>query len=205
MKLTILMAPVSVMMLFWSIYHWENPSVNRNSHIDMHTSIHESIDYKNNGIGSMGSLFDVHYVEHAHKNALNPYFPAIHITTDASHTAWLHVVRTDTVYKESQCFVDAEPDVYPLYTNQQDFYDAPHWRYTLHTKPLSFWEGHAYAVQIDNESKTIRCVGGIGWGFRLTYTALRPQMIVPYPLTVDDWQRDWLVLSKALEGYNLIV
>ena len=121
---------------------------------------------------------------------------------------------TDTPYPKWQQFIDAtntwpENDNenakdYPFYTLEQDFFDSPHWVYSLFSKPLSFWKGHVYAVKVDHQHKTIQCVGGIEWGFRLSFFHLRPQMITPVVLTSEDWKKDWSFVKTTLKDYESI-
>ena len=153
-------------------------------------------------IYSMNSVFYVNYVESANKDASNPYFPAIHIQTDVFHSGWLQVVRTNT---ELKCFIDTYPEGYPFYTLDQDFYDAPLWTYVLLWHKSMLWEGHAYAVKVDDKEKTIMCFGGIGWGFGLKWYALYPEMIKPFSLGNDEWKKDWEVLKDGFKNYKIIL
>lgn len=133
----------------------------------------------------------------------NPYFPIIHIKTDQEHNAWLHIIRTDCLDAALQEFIDSDGAAQSsFYTLNQDFYDAPLWRYMLFSKPLSYWIGHAYAVKVDHEKKTIKVIGGIKWGFRLSFFPIKPQMILPSYLHLEDWQSDWEVFKRELKGYK---
>ena len=159
------------------------PSISHNSKKSISSCIHSSA-YNATQINSMGHLFEVHYVKNADQDCINPYFPAISITTKTEHNAWLHIIYTDNKNYKWQHFIDTtdsktHPTIYPFYTLEQDFYDAPFWKYTFFSKPLSFWKGHAYAVLVDYHHKTIKYVGGIEWGYRLSYFHLYPQIITP--------------------------
>ena len=157
-------------------------------------------------ITSMQHIFDVAYVKNTQPDCKGPYFPAIYITAQCPHNAWLHVVTTDcTAEPRWLHFIDVGPKkYYPFYAVEADFADNPCWHYSLFSKPLSFWVGHAYAVQVDHEKKTITCVGGISWGFRLPWWSLRPVMILPSALIESDWQTDWKLFEATLPGYELM-
>jgi len=155
---------------------------------------------------SMEHDFDVHYVKNAKPNCFNPYFPAVYIVATGTYDRWLHIIRT-TDCRLDQCyaaFIDTWPEGYPFYTWGQSFSDAPIITYGLMYKPWSSWVGHVYAVQVDEENKTIQCVGGISWGYQLPWWSLRPVMILPSALTENDWQTDWNVFETALPGYKNI-
>lgn len=188
------------------IYYWKSPAVNYNAQLDTHNCIYSGT-YNKANISSMNQFFDVHYVENSNKYCINPYFPVVRITTKSNHNAWLHIVYTDSKALNLRQSIDAPdltkyPFIYPFYTLHQDFYDDPLWSYTLFSKPLNFWEGHAYAVEIDHKNKTIKCIGGIKWGFRLSFFHLRPQMIAPGSLRQQDWKNDWQFFKKELKEYK---
>ena len=182
--------------------NWRAPGVNAHPRQSIHTCIHDGATYSMQ-ISSMDQLFEVNYVKRAGMDCINPYFPAIHIMLKAEHNAWLHIVYTDHKNQDWQQFVDAiDPKIYSFYTLEQDFYDAPQWGYTLFRKEISFWKGHAYAVIVDHQHKTIKCIGGIEWGYKLPYFSIRPESIVPSALTLWDWQKDWLILKIKFNGYQ---
>lgn len=185
-------------------FDWKNPRpIDRSQRTDYY--IFTDKKQQKVVISSMRYDFDVAYVKNAQSDCAGPYFPAIHIKTQASHNAWLHLVRTDcTAEPRWLCFIDACREQYPFYSVRQDFSDNPLWYYSLFSKPLSFWIGHAYAVQVDHQNKTIECVGGISWGFRLAWWSLRPVMILPLALTQNDWCVDWKIFQEALPGYKNI-
>ena len=187
-------------------FAWKSPGVNKDSTRSAYSCIYDG-KYHTCNLVSMGNTFVVDYVEHAAEECVNPSFPIIHSTTTAEHTAWLHVVRTDTARTEWQEFIDTvdqkqDLSVYPFYTCEQDFYDTPCWTYTLFEKPLSFWRGNAYAVRVDREAKTIECVGGISWGFELSSWRILPQCTIPCALTQQDWEKDWELFQTALPEYK---
>ncbi|MCX5924536.1 MAG: hypothetical protein NTZ68_03880 [Candidatus Dependentiae bacterium] len=187
--------------------NWRNPGPN---YAAQRTDYYIYTDKKQQHvtITSMKHIFDVAYVKNAQPDCNGPYFPAIHIKAKSLHNAWLHVVQTDcTAEPRWLHFIDAWPkghEHYPFYAIGKDFADNPQWNYSLFSKPLSFWIGHAYAVQIDHEKKTIECVGGISWGFRLPWWSLRPVMILPTALTEKDWHTDWKVFQQSLPEYKNI-
>lgn len=184
---------------------WKSPDVSFGSNKNIYSCIYDR-DHENTTLTSMGQKFEVKYVENANKECVNPYFPAIHISTQGEHNAWLHIVYTDAAPSKWQRFIDVAENhkAYPFYTLEQDFYDAPHWSYTLFSKPLSYWKGHAYAVKVDHRDKTIKCIGGVEWGFRLSYFHLRPQAITPSKLDINKWEKDWEILRNELKGYQYI-
>ena len=193
-----------------SAFAWKSSEVNWSSKRSIASSIYDATHRTCNFV-SMGNAFVVNYVEHAGKDCLNPDFPAIHITTKAEYTAWMQVVRTDSVVSAWQEFIDTpdkerRPEDYekvaPFYSLGEDFYDAVSWHYTLFQKPLSFWRGHAYAVHVDREAKTITCVGGISWGYELSQWRILPKCTVPCALTEQDWEKDWELFCTALSEYN---
>jgi hypothetical protein len=158
-------------------------------------------------INSMNQLFNALYVENAGRDCTNPYFPAINITTKAEHNAWLQVVYTDSQDYKWQHFIDAAdpkkyPTIHPFYTLEQNFYDAPFWWYTLFSRPISFWKGHAYAVQVDHQHKTIKVVGGVEWGYKLSYFHLYPKIIEPTSLNQEAWEQDWQIFKTVFDGYR---
>lgn len=85
-----------------------------------------------------------------------------------------------------------------FYSLDQDFFANSATSYGLFDKRISPWIGHAYALQVNDINKTIECIGGISWGFKLPWWSLRPIMILPSALTEQDWETDWLTIEKAL-------
>lgn len=141
------------------------------------------------------------YIENSPLNCKNPYFPSIHIIAKDSHSGWIQIVHTDS--KDYGSFLDTIPSIFPFYTREQNFYDAPMWNYSLFHKPLSTWTAHAYAVQIDDKNKRIICIGGIEWGFKLNYFNVYPQMIKPTTLSLENWNKDGESLIKTgFHGYQ---
>ena len=91
-----------------------------------------------------------------------------------------------------------------FYSLDQDFFANDGDFYTIFDKKISPWMGHAYAVQVDDKQKTVQCVGGISWGFRLPWWSLRPVMILPAALTQEDWQTDLPVFQGSLKEYTFV-
>ena len=174
-------------------YQWKNPDVNYQYTKDMRVSIYGG-EHCDMHIDSFGTLYHVSYVENVSCDAINPYFPAIHIKASKGCNGWLHVVRTDCVIPELSVFIDSvkNAELYPFYNRGQlcDFYDAPLWRYRLWYRPITFWEGHAYAVHIDEHNKTVKCLGGVKWGYFLSYWKVRPIALRPSALTEKNWEED---------------
>lgn len=196
--------------LLFQALNWESPDVNRNeqSNIDLCIQQDEHKLYFRFQT-KQGFNFDIDFVRNSKPNCLNPYFPAIHIKTDIPHNAWLHVVYTDSEVPEQQTFIDSEKittkrSSYPFYAYTEDFYDAPLWTYSLLNKPISFWKGHAFAVEVNHQNKTIKCLGGIEWGFELHFTKLRPVASKPKLLDEKAWNQAWRLLKSKLPNYELI-
>lgn len=177
------------------------------------------IGYYFYGIHSLGKAFKISYTTQDQilctvwltpnntKQSLNPYFPSIAITlsNNSTHNAWLHMVYTDSEVPLLQAFIDTCPELYPFYTYEKVFQDAPLWNYSVWYKPLYYWKGHAFAVHVNKVDKTIKCICGIQWGFTLTYSSFLPQYM--HPTLLDDsmfydaWKR---FFSNALPEYRLI-
>lgn len=154
-----------------------------------------------------GVIFRVQQIQNAPYAAVNPHFPVILISPNIKVDGWIHVVYTDA-RQSSDCngktFVDYDPQLtkYPLYNNTQYFYDAPLWSYSLFNKPLRFWKGHAFAVKVDHQKKSIHCLGGIEWGFELSYFRLRPKATAPQLLNKEGWEKAWQILQEKLPDYS---
>lgn len=187
---------------------WKSPDVNHSGDTNIHTCIHSDdrkLHFKLDAGG--GNNFDISLVENSKPNCLNPYFPAIHIQASQHHNAWVHIVYTDSKAPEWRTFIDAanidsSGSTYPFYTYEQDFFDAPLWTYSLFNKPIRFWKGHAFAVKVDHQNKSIHCIGGIEWGFELSYFRLRPKPIRPRLLNKEHWGKAWQILQEKLPGYS---
>lgn len=191
------------------LYQWQSPRVNIDlrpkSEQSWHEMIHTNLNCKQTNVTSMGNEFDVFYIENIQPNdpyAFAPYFPAIEITTKNNHNVWLQVIRTDTEHHSLKVFIDSYSEDYPFYSRGKNFYDLPSWNYTFFTKPLTTWLAHAYSIELDEEDKTIKCVGGISWGFKFNQLGFQPTMILPTSLTQQDWQSDWKVFQEALSDYQ---
>lgn len=150
---------------------------------------------------SMENKFDVSYIKHSSVQ----HFPGIHfqVNRDLKSVCWLQVVTTDCKNSKLQKFIDACDEIFPVYTYGKDFYDIPVWSYSIFSKPLSFWRAHAWAILLDKDKKTIQCLGGISWGFELSFWRFWPCMILPKPLNMSDWIQDWNVFKKALPEYTV--
>lgn len=199
-KLGIIAVLISVGVLYY-LHQWRAPHMRRELQLSS-AKLYEYIkDYpqsKRLTIQSMNHSFDVSYIENMPLESLNPYFPTIYITNNDCH-AWLHLVRTDAKFQtEYQCFIDAGQKLYPLYSDGTIFVDQPSWGYDFFTKPLSFWKGHVWAIQLNHKDKTIKCLGGISWGYRLPQFSFKPSMILPEPLAKQDWQKDWEEMYKPV-------
>ena len=186
---------------FWALT-WKSPSINWDYKKEIHRCIHES-NPDTLFLPSGSGLFEIHFVKQAGTDCVNPHFPSIHIKTTAPHNAWIQIVHTDTNDTDYKHFVDSIPDrdYFPLYSKEEDFYDAPIWLYTLFSKPVHNWKGHAYAIQFDPHSKTITCIGGISWGYTLSPLRLRPQMTLPQSLFLEDWKKDCNLVKVHLKDY----
>ena len=140
----------------------------------------------------MGVKVSVHFVKHAAPNCVNPNFPSIHISTEAKHTGWVQVIKTDQ-HGPYAHFIDTVEGskFFPFYSFEQDFFDAPLWSYGFILKPISYWVAHAYAVEINKEKKTLSVKGGIRWGFRLKSFSMYSETIPPQSLAFIDWKSDW--------------
>ena len=108
----------------------------------------------------------------------------------------MHIVHPDSYLQKYRIFIDALPELHPFYTIQADFYDAPCWRYNLFSKPLTYWKGHAYAVQIDENKKVVEIYGGIEWGFTLTRFSFYPSCITPRKLTKEEQDFDFAFFTS---------
>lgn len=167
------------------LYKYKNPGVNFQSKISIHECIyrswHEILHIDN---------FTINYITNAPSDCLNPNFPAIHIVSDQEYNGWIHIVYTDSPEYPKGYFIDAHKAIHPFYTLEKDFYDAPYWNSTLLKKPLTFWHGHAYAVIIDQCTRTMQYVNGIKWGFELPWFRFSPLAIMPSKLSRECWQQD---------------
>lgn len=156
-----------------------------------------------------GTRFYVELVKNCGFDAINPYFPAICIKTKSECNAWLHIVYTDCQDPKLRTFIDApaldaKHSTYPFYSKLSYFSDAPLWTYGLFSRPLSFWKGHAFALRVDLQNKTIKCLGGVEWGFRLHWTKLRPVAIIPKLLADQAWLDACALLCEKLPDYKIL-
>ncbi len=196
--------------LLFQALSWKPPDINGKSQRKIHSCIQEDASKLNFRFQSDHNIhFDVDFVQNSKPSCINPYFPTIHIKTNGSHNAWLHIVYTDSKVPEWQTFIDSEhdatkPSPYPFYTHEPDFYDAPLWTYSLVNKPISFWKGHTFAIEVNHQNKTIKCLGGIEWGFELRLTKLHPLAIQPRLLDEEDWKQAWELVKDKLPNYESI-
>lgn len=192
------------------LLNWRSPDVNMAGERD----IAKYIDQDENKlhfelINQNNVRFCVDLVKNCGFDAINPYFPAISIKTMPECNAWLHIVRTDCQEPKYRTFIDApasggQYSTYPFYSKLSYFSDAPLWSYGLFWKPLSFWKGHAFAIILDEEGKTIKCLGGVEWGFELHWTKLRPVAILPKLLGEQAWLDACALLCKKLPDYKIL-
>ncbi|QEK39818.1 hypothetical protein [Candidatus Sneabacter namystus] len=183
--------------LGWRAYNWESPGMNTNYSADWQS------DPKRKQLHLTNCIID--FVENTSVDCLNPHFPSIAIKVSKFHNAWVHVVYTDSDQSSLRAFIDSTADIYPFYNkSQNDFMDCPLWHYSLFRKPITFWNGHAWAVIVDYENKTIKPVVGISWGFRLVKTRLRPVAIWPSQLGNNAWEKDQILIQKGLSKFTML-
>jgi len=201
---------VACAMLTKMAFGWRNPGpyydVRPQTDLALYHMICGDPNHKEIALASMDHSFKVYFVKNMKPNSYNPYFPAIYIQAHDECNGWLQVINTD----RPDCygrFIDTTPkdqEPYPFYNRNKDFTDNPIWSYGLLFKPVSYWIGHAYAVHVDEEQKTITCLGGVSWGYRFVWWWLRPIMILPVALDKKDWQTDWKTFQIELPGYKNI-
>ena len=118
------------------LYRIKNQDVNLTSAVNIRECIYRST----HELAKIGEL-QINYIENSPPDCINPNYPSIHIITHINHNAWLHVVHTDAMEphtgKPYWTFVDAPRRLFPWYTLEKDFYDAPHWSSSLLIKPLT--------------------------------------------------------------------
>lgn len=173
----------------------------------IHETIYNDASRVCTEVQSMQTQLKVTYVENSNDQSMNPHFPAIHMGTDRAHDGWIHLVYTDSAEDRLSTFVDAAdptqyPEIYPCYTCDQDFYDAPLWSYESGSKPISYWRGHAYAVTINTKTKEIVLLAGVIWGFRLLRRSFYPKMITPSGIDFEQVKLDIAELQKLLPDYR---
>lgn len=191
-----------IMGLATAVYKTKNPGFNPARTLTIHQAIFDHNPIHITLVGGDTTL-DVHYVARSARKTVNPNFPSIHLATSTPHNAWLHIVRNDA--GGANTFIDASEALYPAYTYDQDFYDAPCWNSSLWSKPLRYWHGHAYPVEIDNENKTIRFVdGGVHWGFQMPFFTFGPRAIVPRIVSDEEKRDDIEYLQTQLSSFSQI-
>jgi len=142
-----------------------------------------SLKYKNyNKI-----LFDIKFIKNTNKYCINAKFPAIKININQTINGWIQIVYSDAKDPKYKIFVDTTENLFPYYTKDQEFFDAPFWHIGVFFHPLSFWEAHTFAFIKKN--KKIFVIGGIGWGFRLKVFNRTPIPIPPFLLGKMAWKK----------------
>jgi hypothetical protein len=204
-RLILLFSIVGLILCLYTLFNWRPAGLNRSCPTSIKASIQQDPNAFHLNLVPENSprkepLFQVHFVSNSKPHCLNPTFPAIHIHTKTQHNAWIHIVYTDC--PQWQIFIDAPSQTQPFYSWEQDFYDAPLWNYSLFHKPLSFWKGHVFAVQVGN--KIVKCLGGVEWGFQLLLTELRPVSITPRLLGNQAWNQACSVLQKTYPQYHFL-
>ena len=180
-------------------YNWQSPTINYDTKYSPEECINLDLDIKQKvAIGS----FNIDYIENSRPSCINPYFPSIKIHSKIVHNAWLQVVYTDQ--QQWKVFIDSAdkekyPLVYPFYTMEDNFYDAPLWIYNLQSKIR--WEGHVYPVKVVGNQ--IIFVDGVAWGFEILPLKLRPKMIIPRLITEKEFAVDFEFLKSELKQYKL--
>jgi hypothetical protein len=210
----LILAVLITLLIFCAIFLsslWKSPEANKLGQWCLHP---ENVDFNKDKPdlelelhSSSGAIFKVKQIKNSPKQSINPYFPVILIEPNVKVDGWIHIVYTDaTKYAHLGChtFVDHDPKWTndPFYSYLPYFYDAPLWTYSLFNKPLNFWKGHAFAVKVDHQKKSIHCMGGIEWGFKLSHFRLRPKATTPQLLNKNDWEKAWTILQKKMIEYH---
>ncbi len=183
------------------LYSYESPGWNYNSKLSADDCI--KLDENLIGLGD----FLVRYIENSSTDCTNPYFPTMHIRFLRPHNAWLQIVRTNV--DGYRVFIDSvdkntNPELYPFYTMDDDFYDAPLWTYRIWHDGVE-WVAHLYPISIDFHSKVVTFSQGLLWGFRFGNYRLRPVTIKPTIISRNDIESDWLIFKNGLNGYRMEV
>ncbi len=205
------------------ISEWHNP-INEDGFCDPQHCIYADKNYKSVTLSSMDNIFKVNYVENASPECMGAYFPAVHITTDVAHDKWILLMHNQgdkmhpmkiNAYPDPKIFqgnneaiehgdkvlddkIEQEAiNVHSkFYSSEQDFFANLFTGYGLYWNRSFNVQNHTYAVQADLDKKTVRCIGGISWGYKRSWWNLRPSMIPLRALTHQDWKNDWLEISK---------
>ena len=126
---------------------------------------------------------------------------------DLPANGWIQIC-TD-LDRASENIIDANPNspFYPFYFlgYNKTLLDAPWITYSIFRKPLSIWKAHAFAVHVDPKERTIKYLGGVGWGYKLGLFSILPEAIKPYLLTKADWNEAWnrYIKDKMPKSYVL--
>src|SRR5438874_498078 len=92
-------------------------------------------------------------------------------------------------YDAQHCIFD-EKNHMLFYSSKQELFFCDYANYGIFWGRNENVQKHAYAVQVNLDKKTIRCLGGISWGFKIPWWSLRPAMILPATLSKQDWEND---------------
>ncbi len=197
MKLVVGLVAISIIIL--KLASWKNPEMPKKPALNIHEAIYNDGKF----CTIENQFFKINYVKNSSSSSINPGFPSIHITVKEKCDGWLHLVYIDsTSSKKVVTFVDTTAEIYPMYTMQDDFYDAPYWKFTLISRPLNYWKGHAYPVVVNVANKVIYFNKGIEWGFMLQIFKTEPKSIIPRVLNDIEIRKDleWLESSHAFSS-----
>lgn len=138
--------------------------------------------------------FRIAFVPYSQKKE-NKNYPMISIETNNEIIGYIQIVRTDSNESSLKEFIDSGSQIFPYYTKEKIFFDAPIWSFSLFQKPIYFWDAHIYAVL-----KTKEVIPLIKWGFHFKYFfSLSPSADKPCNLIKSDIERD----KKFLVGLRL--
>jgi hypothetical protein len=198
---------IVILLSLVKIISWQSPGVNITGKYCLdHLNPDSEADFNMKFYPSSGVIFDVYYIKNANHNCVNPYFPVILIKSNIMHDGWVQIVQTNSDDLALKLFIDYDPKMTtePFYSYAQHFYDAPLWTYNLFFKKSFKWNAHVFAIKIDKENQIIQILGGIGWGFELNPTNLRPKSYRPYLLNESEIAESWEVLRNKFPDYKKI-
>jgi hypothetical protein len=162
--------------------------------------------YQSLELKSLNNKFTVKYISNSPSECINPLFPSIQIeSNDAKIDAWLQIIYTDSNDVSTKLFIDSYQSLFPLYTRDPVFYDAPLWNISSSVLPLSYWKAHTYALK--QYKQTFSIIGAIKWGFAVEKSdAPVPELIFPEIMTDTELAKDLEFLStkgiKNIMIYN---
>jgi hypothetical protein len=140
-----------------------------------------------------GQNFKVCFVPYSKKKE-NKNYPMISIETDNEIIGYIQIVRTDSTEFSLKEFIDAGPSIFPYYTEEKFFFDAPIWNFSLFQKPIYYWDAHLYAVLKNKEVIPLT-----KWGFHFKYFfSLSPSVDKPCNLAKSDIEADKKLLADLL-------